>query len=75
MKRQAHATFMWDPVAVHNRAFTGLDSLMWGNDYPHHEGSFPYSQEWIDKMFAGVPEDEVDQIVRGNAARIFGLEV
>jgi hypothetical protein len=60
LKRQAHATFMWDPLAVEVRHITGTDCLLWGNDYPHREGSFPWSQEWIDKQFAGVPEDEVD---------------
>jgi predicted TIM-barrel fold metal-dependent hydrolase len=73
MKRQAKATFMWDPLAIRNRDLTGLDCLLWGNDYPHWEGSFPDSQQWVEKQFAGVPEDEIDQMVRGNAAEIFGL--
>jgi predicted TIM-barrel fold metal-dependent hydrolase len=75
LKRQAHATFMWDPIAIRNRDITGLDCLLWGNDYPHNEGSFPFSQEWNDKQFAGVPEHEIDAIVRGNAARLFGITV
>jgi len=75
LKRQAHATFMWDPLAIRSRDITGLDSLLWGNDYPHHEGSFPFSAEWIEKQFDGVPAAEVDQICRGNAAEIFGIKV
>jgi predicted TIM-barrel fold metal-dependent hydrolase len=75
LKRQAHATFMWDPVAIQARNVTGIDCLLWGNDYPHFEGSFPHSQEWVDKQFAGVPENEIDAMVRGNASRIFGLSV
>jgi predicted TIM-barrel fold metal-dependent hydrolase len=66
---------MWDPLAISTREVTGLDCLLWGNDYPHNEGSFPYSQEWVDKQFAGVPEHEIDAVVRGNAARLFGLDV
>ncbi|MFI5046480.1 MAG: amidohydrolase family protein [Acidimicrobiia bacterium] len=75
LKRQAHATFMWDPIAIRTRDLTGIDCLLWGNDYPHQEGSFPFSQEWIDKQFAGVPEHEIDAMVRGNAARLFGIDV
>ena len=75
LKRQAHATFMWDPAAIRLRDITGLDCLMWGNDYPHNEGSFPFSAEWVEKQFAGVPDAEVDAMVRGNAARIFGITV
>jgi predicted TIM-barrel fold metal-dependent hydrolase len=73
LKRQAHATFMWDPMAIQNREITGIDCLLWGNDYPHREGSFPDSEEWIAKQFAGVPEDEVDLITGGTAAKLFGI--
>jgi predicted TIM-barrel fold metal-dependent hydrolase len=75
LKRQAHATFMWDPVAIREREVTGLDCLLWGNDYPHLEGSFPNSQEWVNKQFSGVPEHEIDAMVRGNAARLFRIDV
>jgi len=75
LKRQAHATFMWDPLAIEVRHLTGTDCLLWGNDYPHIEGSFPHSQEWNDKQFAGVPDDEIDAIVHGNAAKLFRIDV
>ncbi len=75
IRRQIACTFMDDPIAIRNRDVTGLDCLMWGNDYPHQEGVFPNSQEWVDKQFAGVPENEVMQIVHDNAAKVFGLKV
>ena len=75
LRRQAHATFMWDPVAITNRAVTGIDCLLWGNDYPHREGSFPNSLEWIDKQFAGVPDDETERMTCTNAAELFGIDV
>lgn len=75
LKRQAHATFMWDPMAIENRHLTGTDCLLWGNDYPHREGSFPYSQEWVDKQFAGVPDADLEAITSGNAARLFGIDI
>jgi predicted TIM-barrel fold metal-dependent hydrolase len=66
---------MDDPVAVHNREFTGVESLMWGNDWPHQEGSHPWSAEATAKQFAGVPDDEVRKIVHDNGAQVFGLTV
>jgi predicted TIM-barrel fold metal-dependent hydrolase len=75
IKRQVACTFMDDPVAIHNREFTGLDCLMWGNDYPHQEGVFPDSQEWVEKQFAGVPEAEIMHMVHDNAANVYGLKV
>jgi predicted TIM-barrel fold metal-dependent hydrolase len=75
IKRQVACTFMWDPLAVQARNITGLDCLMWGNDYPHFEGVFPDSQAFVDEQFAGVPEAEIDQMVSGNAAKVFGFAV
>jgi predicted TIM-barrel fold metal-dependent hydrolase len=75
VKRQIQVTFQVDPVGIANRHVTGLRCLMWGADYPHHEGTWPNSQEAVAKQFEGVPEDEIDRIVRRNAAETFGFEV
>jgi predicted TIM-barrel fold metal-dependent hydrolase len=50
-----------------------VDRVMWGSDYPHTEGTFPYSQEQIAKDFAGFSEDMVYKVVVGNAASLYGL--
>ncbi len=75
IRRQAHATFMYDPVAVNNRHFTGIETIMWGNDYPHPEGTWPNSQEICGRQFDGVPEHEVRAIVGGTAAQVFGFDL
>ena len=75
LRRQAFATFMWDPVAIRERAHTGTDCLLWANDYPHPEGSFPYSVDWVQKQFDGVPEADIYAITRGNASKLFGITV
>ena len=53
--------------------FTGCQTLMFGTDYPHHEGTFPHTQEVIDRIFAGVPDHETAMIVGGNAAKLYGF--
>jgi predicted TIM-barrel fold metal-dependent hydrolase len=75
IRRQGHATFMYDPVAINNRHITGVETIMWGNDYPHPEGTWPSSQEIAAKQFADVPDDEVRAIVGGTAASVFGFDV
>jgi predicted TIM-barrel fold metal-dependent hydrolase len=75
IRRQCHATFMTDPVAIHSRTITGVDCLLWGNDYPHPEGTWPHSAAAVADQFAGVPEDEVFAMVAGNAARVFGFDL
>ncbi len=73
--RLCHATFMTDPVAVHNRSITGVERLLWGNDYPHHEGTWPHSVGAVREQFAPVAHDDVLAMVAGNAARVFGFDV
>ena len=73
-KRQFWATFEDDRAGILTRELVGVDRLMWGSDYPHTEGTFPYSQEQIMRDFMGVPEAEVYQMVTGNAAQLYGLD-
>jgi len=72
--RQGHVTFGDDPVALATLNFIGEETLLWGSDYPHDEGTFPHSKEVIDRMFEGYPEETKRKIVYGNAARLYGFE-
>ena len=75
LKRQFWATFEDDRAGILTRELIGLDRLLWGSDYPHREGTFPYSQQQITQDFLGVPEGEVQKMVAGNAAWLYGLEI
>jgi predicted TIM-barrel fold metal-dependent hydrolase len=70
-RRQVQVTFQEDPIGLNNREFTGLRCLMWGSDYPHWEGTWPNSVAAVERQFVGIPDSEVDQIVRGNAVETF----
>ncbi len=72
--RQFHVSFQDDPVAVACRHITGVSSIVWGNDYPHAEGTFRGSQELIGQLFAGVPDDERQAMLGGTLADILGLK-
>jgi len=74
IRRQVHATFQNDPVAIHNIPLTGTDSLLWGNDYPHPESTFPHSEQVLDKLLRGVSETDAAAITSGNAAKLFGFD-
>jgi predicted TIM-barrel fold metal-dependent hydrolase len=53
----------------------GVGCLMWGSDYPHPEGSWPKTAERMHDSFAGLPSDEVERILGGNAAAFYGFDV
>jgi predicted TIM-barrel fold metal-dependent hydrolase len=53
----------------------GVDNMMWGNDYPHYEGTSPHTLEALHWTFQGVDPDEVQKILGGNAAKAFGFDL
>jgi predicted TIM-barrel fold metal-dependent hydrolase len=74
-KRQFWATFEDDRPGLMTRHLLNIDHLMWGSDYPHSEGTFPYSRQQIAKDFADIPAEETDKLVRRNAASLYGIDV
>ena len=72
-RRNMFAVFQEDEVGVMLRHRIGMDTMLWGNDFPHSESTWPKSMEFLEKMFAGVPADERRQLTRDNAARLFGF--
>ncbi len=57
-----------------SRHITGVDTIYWGSDYPHAEGTFLGSQAVIKEQFAGVPDEDRAEILGGNLAKIVGFD-
>ena len=45
--RQFYATYQTDPVGVELLHHLGEDNVMWGSDFPHPDGIWPDSQEFL----------------------------
>ena len=46
------------PSGLRLRDMIGVETLMWGSDYPHTESTFPRSRQILAEMLEGVPADE-----------------
>jgi predicted TIM-barrel fold metal-dependent hydrolase len=53
----------------------GVDSMVWGNDFPHAESTWPHSMALLERVVDGVPKDEVAKMVGLNAARCYGFDL
>jgi predicted TIM-barrel fold metal-dependent hydrolase len=73
--RNVFCSFQEDAIGVRLRDVIGVETLMWGSDYPHTEATFPRSKEIVEEVLAGVPDDEQVRIVRDNCARLYGFNV
>jgi predicted TIM-barrel fold metal-dependent hydrolase len=74
--RQCHlgASFL-PPHECDLRHQIGIDRILWGSDYPHVEGSHPYTREHLRLTFAGVGEDEIQQMTALNSARVYRFDL
>jgi predicted TIM-barrel fold metal-dependent hydrolase len=53
----------------------GVDRFMWGSDYPHDESTYPHTREGLRRAFAGTSKGELQRILGGNAAAVYGFDL
>jgi predicted TIM-barrel fold metal-dependent hydrolase len=63
------------PADVAAREVLGHDRFMWGSDYPHDEGTSPFTLEAIRQVLHHLPEAELRDIFAGNAAKLYGFDL
>jgi len=73
--RNLFAVFQEDEVGVQLRHRIGIDNMLWGNDFPHSESTWPRSRKFLEQMFANVPAEDRRKLTCDNAARIFRFVV
>src|SRR5262249_14209645 len=52
----------------------GIETILFGRDFPHPESTWPNTREWLRDAFVGVPDDELRLMLGENAIRFFGLD-
>ena len=53
----------------------GVGNIMWGNDFPHPEGTWPNTRAWLKKTFHDIPIDETRRMVGLSAAELFSFDL
>src|SRR6266704_4900570 len=72
-RRQCKATFQYDRVGTKLIDEMGVETLMWGSDYPHPDGVWPESGKYITEQFADLPPDVTRKMTCENAGKFYGL--
>jgi len=60
---------------IERRYEIGVGNLLWGNDLPHPEGTYPHTRDWVNRRFHAVPEDEARAILGLNAVDVYNLDL
>ena len=64
---------VFSPISTKLVDDIGLETLMWGSDYPHTDGIWPESTKYIEEQFAGLTPDQIHKITCENAAKFYRL--
>jgi hypothetical protein len=63
------------PSDCARRDLIGADRIMWGADYPHLEGTYPFSAEAICRTFGGIEPAETQDLLGRTAASVYGFDL
>ena len=74
MDQNVWGSFIQDRAGILARDLPGGRNIMWSSDYPHSETTFPRSHEVIKRDCAGLPREDVRDIICNNARRMLRLD-
>ncbi len=73
-RRNCFATFQEDHEGLSAIEQNELvENVMWANDYPHHEGSWPHSAATVERQMNHLSDETREKILGLNAKRVFNL--
>jgi uncharacterized protein len=71
--RQIYATYQQDMTGIRLLDALGEDHIMWGSDFPHPDGVWPDSQDYIREQLGHLPEATRRKLICDNAAKLYGF--
>ena len=72
-RRQMYATFQVDRTGLRNLDAIGDETIMWGSDFPHPDGTWPDSMQILEAQLKDVPAASRRKILFENAAHLYGF--
>ncbi len=60
-----------DPSTIECRHTIGVDNIMVETDYPHGDGTWPHTQDTIERNWGHIPPDELRAMCSENAASLY----
>jgi uncharacterized protein len=72
-RRQCKATFQSDRIGIALIDELGEDNVMWASDFPHPDGIWPDSAEYIERELGGLSPAVRRKVVCENAGKLYGF--
>ena len=53
----------------------GIEKFMWGSDFPHDEGTHPYTREHLRQLFSDWSDADLRKVLAENAADVYDFDL
>jgi len=73
-REHIYFTFQDDHTAFAFKDHVNIERMMWANDFPHSDSTWPWSQELLTRELAQMTEHERNRIVHDNVAELYRLD-
>src|SRR3954464_13737756 len=73
--RQVYGCFFRDRHGLESLARVGVDNTTFETDYPHTDSTWPDTKVVAEGLVAGLGDDAIYKIMRGNAIRMLSLDL
>jgi predicted TIM-barrel fold metal-dependent hydrolase len=70
-----YVTFQDDWTAFRQADDMNWRRLMWANDFPHSDSTWPWSQQMLDEQVAQLTPEQRQAILSGNVADLYDIDV
>lgn len=70
---RVYGCFFEDDFGIEARHTIGIDQITFETDYPHQDTTWPDTLAYAQRAMAGLPEEDIYKIIRGNAITMLDL--
>ena len=74
-RENIYVTFQDDWVAFKMLDMANPRRIMWANDFPHSDSTWPWSQDMLKEHTHNMTEEQKDWVLRDNVVELYGLPV
>jgi predicted TIM-barrel fold metal-dependent hydrolase len=74
-REHVYTTFQDDYIAFQMKDMCNVKRLMWANDFPHSDSTWPWSQDVLAEQTKNLTAQEKDDILHDNAAELYHMNI
>ena len=75
VEENVYAGIINDPLAAKLRSEIGVDSMMWGSDFPHPPCPYPNTTQNVERVLGDMSPEDRHKVVAGNVMKLYDIRL